>query len=207
MCTRVPFRLVLAALATAVALACDDSTTLPASPSATAPLPDGTSAVVAGAVPKSSPMAAGHGQRAIMIFDACDPETFNAELGPNTCVRNGGVRFANFIELLTRNRSVGAWHFTPPQAQMNVGDVLVAMNQGGETHTFTEVDEFGGGIVPMLNELSGQTTVAPECNQLAPADFIRAGASTSETEDEEGVEKYQCCIHPWMRMELQVGKH
>jgi len=26
-------------------------------------------------------------------------------------------------------------------------------------------------------------------------------------EDEEGVEKYQCCIHPWMRAEVHIGKH
>ena len=83
----------------------------------------------------------------------------------------------------------------------------MAVNRGGETHTFTEVDEFGGGIVPDLNERMGLTEVAPECNMLAPADFIPAGGSSSETEDEEGVEKYQCCIHPWMRAEVHIGKH
>ena len=86
---------------------------------------------------------------------------------------------------------------------MNVGDVLLAVNNGGEAHTFTEVEEFGGGIVPMLNDLSGLTTVAPECNQ---ASLIPPGGSSSEVEDEEGVEKYQCCIHPWMRAEIRIGK-
>jgi len=33
----------------------------------------------------------------------------------------------------------------------------------------TEVDEFGGGIVPVLNERMGLTTVAPECSQLGLA--------------------------------------
>jgi plastocyanin len=149
----------------------------------------------------------GHAQRTISILDACDPDSFNAALGPGTCTRKGGVSFDNFIDLLRRHHSVGAWHFTPPQAAMDVGDMLIAVNQGGETHTFTEVEEFGGGIVPMLNELSGLTSVAPECNQLQPADFIPAGGSSRETEEEEGVEKYQCCIHPWMRAEVRIGKH
>jgi plastocyanin len=151
--------------------------------------------------------AGGRTQQTIRMFDACDPETFNAVLGPGTCVRNGGVSFENFIELLRRHQSVGAWHFTPPQATIDVGDTLVAINQGGEAHTFTEVENFGGGIVPSLNELSGLTTVAPECAQLQPSDFIPPGGSTSETEQEEGVEKYQCCLHPWMRAEVRIGKH
>jgi plastocyanin len=138
------------------------------------------------------------------LSDACDPETFNAALGAGTCLRNGGVRFENFLELLTLHHFVGAWHMTPPQAQLGVGDVLLAVNHGGEEHTFTEVEEFGGGIVPDLNRRMGLTTVAPECNQAA---MIPPGGSSSETEDEEGVEKYQCCIHPWMRAEVHVGKH
>jgi hypothetical protein len=88
---------------------------------------------------------------------------------------------------------VGAWHITPPQTQVAVGDVLMAVNHGGEGHTFTEVEEFGGGIVPDLNQRMGLTTVAPECNAAA---IIPPGGSSSETEEEEGVEKYQCCIPP-----------
>jgi hypothetical protein len=64
--------------------------------------------------------------------------------------------------------------------------------------------EFGGGIVPELNELTGLTTIAPECNQLVPSDFLAPGASSSEEEEEAGVEKYQCCIHPWMRAEVRI---
>jgi len=158
---------------------------------------------MAALTPKS---AGGQAQRTIDIFDACDPDSFNAALGAGTCVRNGGLFFDSFIELLRRHQSAGAWHFTPPQAQLNVGDALVAVNHGGETHTFTEVEDFGGGIVPLLNELTGLTTVAPECSQLTPGNFIPAGGSSSEVEDEEGVEKYQCCIHPWMRAEIRVGK-
>ena len=87
-----------------------------------------------------------------------------------------------------------------------LGQLLVATNRGGETHTFTEVEEFGGGIAQQLNDLMGLTTVAPECNQLSGTDFIRPGASSSEKEDEAGVEKYQCCIHPWMRAQVRISE-
>jgi plastocyanin len=209
MFTRVPLRVVVAGFATACILGCSDSTKMPVSPSAAAPSASRAIAAETGSAftPMTTLGVGGHGQQAISIFDACDPDSFNAALGPGMCARKGGVLFDNFIELLRRHQSVGAWHFTPPQASMGVGDVLLAVNRGGETHTFTEVEEYGGGIVSMLNELSGLTTVAPECNQLSPGDFIPAGGSSSETEEEEGVEKYQCCIHPWMRAEVRVGKH
>jgi len=210
MFTRVPLRVavVAAGLSTAFIIGCSDSTKTPDGPSAVAPSAHGASAAASGSAmaaltPKS---ARGQAQRTIDIFDACDPDSFNAALGAGTCVRNGGLLFDSFIELLRRHQSAGAWHFTPPQAQLSVGDALVAVNRGGETHTFTEVEEFGGGIVPLLNDLTGLTTIAPECSQLTPANFIPAGGSSSEVEDEEGVEKYQCCIHPWMRAEIRVGK-
>ena len=142
--------------------------------------------------------------RVVNLLDACDPETFNAALGPGTCVRNGGVRFENFLELLSRHHSVGAWHFTPPQAQMGVGDVLMAVNHGGETHTFTEVEEFGGGIVPLLNTLAGVPDEAPECKALEADDHVAPGGIYTEAIEDAGHEKYQCCIHPWMRLEADI---
>jgi hypothetical protein len=51
---------------------------------------------------------------------------------------------------------------------MQVGQVLVANNRGGETHTFTEVEEFGGGNNAFINNLVGLTTVAPGCEQAVP---------------------------------------
>jgi plastocyanin len=207
MFTRVPFRVavVAAGLSTAFIFGCSDSTKPPAGPSAVAPSVNGASAAATGSAiaaltPKS---AGGQTQRTIDIFDACDPDTFNAAFGAGTCVRNGGLPLNSFIEVLRSHHSAGAWHFTPPQAQLAVGDVLLAVNHGGETHTFTEVEEFGGGINPILNDLTGLTTVAPECNA---AKFIPAGGSSSEVENTEGVEKYQCCIHPWMRAEIRTVK-
>ena len=146
-------------------------------------------------------------ERLINIEDACDPETFNAAIGPGTCVRSGGVQFDNFLTLLRRNGSIGGWHFGPPNLTMQAGEKFVAINRGGEVHTFTEVDEFGGGIVPLLNAAIGLTTVAPECLALDPEDFIAPGSTFREANDpgeQPGNVRYQCCIHPWMRLEARV---
>jgi hypothetical protein len=119
--------------------------------------------------------------------DACDPDSFNAVIGAGACVRNGGMKFDAFIEQLTKLGFVGPWHFAPKSVTARTGQEFLVMNQGGETHTFTEVEEFGGGIVADLNERMHLSTVAPECKAL-----------------ESGHEKYQCCIHPWMRLEANI---
>jgi plastocyanin len=137
-------------------------------------------------------------QRLIMMTDACDPETFNEAVGAGACIRNGGVRFAKFLQLLGQHQKVGAWHFAPTSVKAEVGQQLLAMNRGGEEHTFTEVEEFGGGIVPDLNVLAGVPDPAPEC-LAATLELVPPGSSTTDDVEEEGTELYQCCIHPWMR--------
>jgi hypothetical protein len=178
--------------------------TTPSGIAASAPLVDGSAVTH---VMKAS------GNVIVSLMDACDPETFNAPppagAGPGTCVRNGGVTFENFIQTLLRFGSIGAWHMAPPNSNLVVGQHFLAVNNGGEVHTFTEVEEFGGGRVDALNQLLHLTTVAPECAALDPTahpeDFIAPGATfESDTEEEEGDEKYQCCIHPWMRLTAHI---
>jgi plastocyanin len=94
----------------------------------------------------------------------------------------------------------------PGQVQIKLGDVLSAFNHGGETHTFTEVDEFGGGFVQAINNVGGFGPTIPECNPQA-VEMLAPGDSFHETTDETGVEKYQCCIHPWMRTEVRIVEH
>jgi len=143
--------------------------------------------------------------RTVEIKDKCDPATFNARIGPGTCVgRNGGVTFDTFVLQLQHSQQAGAWRFTPGEVQLQDGEPLQAENTGGETHTFTEVDEFGGGIVPFLNNLSGNPEPAPECLQLGGSDFIPPGGHSSPDLEEPGVHHYQCCIHPWMRTDVVV---
>jgi hypothetical protein len=138
-------------------------------------------------------------QRLVQMMDACDPQTFNAALGEGSCVRNGGVEFAKFLQLLGNHQKVGSWHFSPASLNVRVGQELLAVNRGGEVHTFTEVAEFGGGFIPDLNELSGLPVPAPECLALDPGDFVPAGGTAADAVEEEGTELYQCCLHPWMR--------
>jgi len=188
-----------------VCASCGNNPSQPVGPSA--PTNAGSAVVGNQAQPGAAAAQAassGASQHQVTLSDACDPETFNAALGDGTCTRSGGVQFPKFLEELGRHGSVGAWHFAPSNVTMQVGQLLVAVNHGGETHTFTEVEEFGGGIVPQLNELMGLTEVAPECGQLKGGDFLAPGASSREREEDEGVEKYQCCIHPWMRAEVRV---
>ena len=179
----------------ALAVACESRNSPPVAPS-TLQRSD-----AAATMATAAQMGAAAAQHAVTLFDACDPDTFNAAIGAGACTRRGGVTFENFVAELTRHHSVGAWHFAPSEVTMRVGQQLVANNRGGETHTFTEVEEFGGGNIQFLNDLVGLTTVAPECKTAVE---IPSGGSSRETEHEAGVEKYQCCIHPWMRAEVRI---
>ena len=159
---------------------------------------------VALAVAGSAGFAAG--VRTVDAKDQCDPETFNAVIGPGTCTgHNGGVPFDVFIAELTQTQSAGAWYFAPGVVRMRDGEAVRARNTGGETHTFTEVKEFGGGFVAILNELSGNPVPAPECDPTSPEiGFVRPGGVTDPDVEEPGVHHYQCCIHPWMRTDVIV---
>src|SRR5579864_776502 len=158
----------------------------------------------------------------IRIQDQCNPTTFNAALGFPACSGNGAVTFSQFLAEVQQLHFAPQWLFAPPQLQMTVGQTFTATNFGGETHTFTEVDHFGGGVVPLLNQLSGNSTVIPECsppgstvgaNGFLPfaakalASIVAPGGSFSDTEGLNDVGHpvlYQCCIHPWMNETITV---
>ena len=194
---------VLAIIAASMCIACDTPTPGAVSGNVAAPSSLFDQQVpVPGQVP---PIHAGLGANVtIGMFDNCDPETFNANIRPGACVRNGGMKFDQFIALLTQLGFVGPWHFSRPVANAKVGQTLLVANHGGEGHTFTEVEEFGGGFVQQLNDLSGNPAPAPECLNLPQGAIVAPGQVFTETTDESGDEKYQCCIHPWMRLNLHV---
>jgi plastocyanin len=145
----------------------------------------------------------------VQLRDDCDPATFNAALGAGACQHSSGstgITLSAFNAELAANHTVAAWKIVPATLDTREGARLAVVNTGGETHTYTEVDEFGGGVVPALNQASGNTTVAPECLNAAEFDSstVRSGQTVQHTFDARGTEKYQCCIHPWMRQTVIV---
>jgi len=145
--------------------------------------------------------------RTVDINDQCDPDTFNAAIGPGTCTgHNGGVPFDVFVSEIAKTGQAGPWHLTPGVVQLREGEAVQGLNTGGETHTFTEVEHFGGGFVDFLNQLSGNPVPAPECNPGTNPEIniVAPGQRTTPDVEEPGVHHYQCCIHPWMRTDVIV---
>jgi hypothetical protein len=146
--------------------------------------------------------SAGADHRTVQILDACDPETFNAAIGPGTCVRKGGgVTIDHFIGQLLTKGEAPAWRFSPPQLKLDAGGTITARNRGGEFHTFSEVAAFGGGCIAELNVLLGLQAV-PECAGF-PGIFEDTGVppgGSLETEPLAArVHRFMCLIHPWQR--------
>jgi hypothetical protein len=154
--------------------------------------------------------ASAHQQLSVQLRDDCDPATFNAAVGPGTCVRKGNTTFADFFAQLRQKHSVEGWRFNPDQAGLQVGDSLVATNRGGEEHTFTRVGAFGGSIVPPIEAAFGNPPPPPpaECGEAVriPAGATTAPRVAGSSALPVGQNLFQCCIHPWMRTAITVKK-
>lgn len=138
------------------------------------------------------------------ILDGCDPTTFNAVLGAGSCLPHtaGSITFTDFLAELGEEKSVGEWRFNPNALNAEHGVNITLHNKGGEFHTFTRVEKFGGGLVPVLNQIGGFGDTAPECLQPPSANNVPLAAgqtAAGPTVRGEHTAKFQCCIHPWMR--------
>ena len=172
--------------------------------------------------------------KTITMRDACDPDSFNAAVGPGTCVpgHHGNTLFTDFIGELQSDQNAGAWRFNPMlnategnfrlvRLDLKDGDQTTIQNAGGETHTFTRVQRFGGGFISPLNALTGNPDPAPECaqvlpdgtlvpqpesdtNQVVEAGKTESGPTAGSTALPRGVSRWECCIHPWMRVVVVV---
>jgi plastocyanin len=147
--------------------------------------------------------------RQVEVRDACDPATFNdpGAAGPGACNRpGGGVAFSDFIGQLRDKGQAPGWRFTPEALDVAPGGALLAVNRGGEDHTFTEVDAFGGGCVAALNTILRLSPV-PECSVpgLFASTLVDEGDTLPVTGLSPGVHHFQCLIHPWMRTTVTVG--
>ena len=167
---------------------------------------------------------ANSGPHDFRIRDDCDPTTFNAAFGNGTCAVDfdGDTTVDEFLEELGEDQEVGPWRFNPDEVTLDRGERTIMESRGGELHTFTKVVEFGGGIVPGLNDLSGATKFAPECgtpgmgetlgilaeesptNLLVFAGEKSPGPRAGSAALPRGESRWQCCIHPGMRSTIKV---
>jgi hypothetical protein len=149
----------------------------------------------------------------VAMIDDCDPDDPN--WAPVGCLQKRGdvsaQEFNQFLVSPLYANSGGqflvghpSWRNSPSHLVVNDGERIRVSNDGGRPHTFTKVAEFGGGRVPPLRV---GTEMAPECAlaagatdpyQVAPGDKIRLKV------EGEGIMKFQCCFHPWMRATVRV---
>src|SRR5882672_7024157 len=145
-----------------------------------------------------------------VALDECDPTTFNAALGPDFCKNVTLGAFTTLSDLFAE-AAAGTpdpkWDFEPDTLHIKEGTTLSVVDQGGEPHTFTEVAKFGGGFIPGLNA-PGEDTV-PECsggfsNVAVAKTRILQASHVDVTNLSKGQHRFQCCIHPWMRVKVVV---
>src|SRR4030081_3358193 len=90
----------------------------------------------------------------IVALDECDPKTFNDALGADFCKNVTLGAFTVLTDLFKKAKSGTPdpnWDFEPDVLRIKKGPPLVVTDQGGEPHTFTEVEHFGGGFITDLN--------------------------------------------------------
>jgi plastocyanin len=152
----------------------------------------------------------------VVALDECDPATFNVlgAAGPGFCKNvalgytpfGSTTTFASLLAEVASGHPDKNWDFEPDNLTVDEGTPIVAVNQGGEPHTFTEVKQFGGGFIPPLN---GGENAVPECAEgFSSVDVARTrilqGSQLQVAGLAKGEHHFQCCIHPWMRMTVIV---
>jgi plastocyanin len=160
----------------------------------------------------------------IVALDECDPTTFNADtkpdpkknpnpgLGPDFCKNitlGAFTTLQDLFKLAKEGTPDPGWDFEPDTLKIKKGTPILVVDQGGEPHTFTEVKHFGGGFVTDLN--AGEETVS-ECsggfkNVAVARTRILQGSQLLVGDLSKGEHYFQCCIHPWMRVKVDVHEH
>ncbi len=164
----------------------------------------------------------GGGTVDVRIRDNCEPSSFNAALNRIACVGDGNITFPQFVAALAGGGHHD-WRFQPNSTDVKPGTTLRIENRGGETHSFTEVNNFGAIDVgdPVANALLNSslpptTQLAVAVDPTAPSGtfvpsgtapigtFVLSGHSLTIAGLGLGVHKFQCFIHPWMRSTITV---
>ncbi len=144
----------------------------------------------------------------IAIRDDCDPTDPGWAPTGGCLLKRGDVSFAEFGAELSSPLSLAvighqAWRNDPQYLETSPTTVVRVRNEGGRTHTFTKVAQFGGGKIPNP-ALNKGLTPAPEC----PGSIdIPPGGSANLPAMAAGNYHFQCCIHPWMRALIKVKAH
>lgn len=156
----------------------------------------------------------------IVALDECDPTTFNkptdlppgqAGVGADFC-KNVSLppfvtKFNDLFDQAKRGKPDPNWDFEPDNVTAMKGAQIVVVNQGGEPHTFTEVKQFGGGFIGDLN--GGEPTVNECSGGFKNLDVARTrilqGSQLLVNGLSKGEHHFQCCIHPWMRVTVDVN--
>ena len=165
------------------------------------------------AITNARSVAGSEGGRKMTLLDDCDPRIgagWNTPTDSSQCIREeGSVSRAEFTMFLTSPLTIPpgafvighpAWRIAPTYLKPEPDERLTVRNGGGRGHTFTEVANYGGGFIPVLN--IGMTP-APECAAATGA-VIAPGGRIEITGLALGNHKFQCCIHPWMRALVKV---
>ena len=174
---------------------------------------------VASAAPRAQDSGRSQPQDKIMkLSDQCDKPTWDATPGfQGVCLRDAGsVTPDRFTADLARGGN-NNWWINNRQETINAGDRLVVQNVGGESHTFTQVDRFGQGIIPpfnaavpndpAFNQLGGEAQIPSVFGTIvAPVADNPFGASTTRVVSNlsVGTHLFQCVFHPWMRTVVTV---
>jgi plastocyanin len=147
----------------------------------------------------------------VVALDECDPATFNdpGAVGADFCKNialGASTTFADLFAEAAAGTPDPAWDFEPDTLAIRQGTVVTVADEGGEPHTFTEVKKFGGGFITGLKD--GEATI-PECtggfkNIAVARTRILQGSHLDITGLSKGKHLFECCIHPWMRMEVDV---
>ncbi len=140
----------------------------------------------------------------VTLLDDCDPRDPTWAPTGGCALEKGDVDRNEFNALLRSPLSAAtvghpAWRFDPTYLKIEAGETVEVENKGGRSHTFTEVEKFGGGFVPQLNF---GLQPAPAC--AAGPTVLPPGAQARVTGLSAGNHNFQCCIHPWMRTLIKV---
>lgn len=154
----------------------------------------------------------GNDAETVRMLDDCDPATFNAAIGPGTCVGDGDTTFEEFINELADGGD-GHWKNNPRETDVELGEPVRLVNRGGELHTFTKVESFAdGGCIDPINIALGVPSRDLAFCFAAFTDPVLAVAAGAESVVpasllEVGHNHFQCMFHPWMQTTIHVDGH